>query len=287
MNSFKWALSIALLGALILTACQPVMPVEESPVARAFEEAPTATPYPELPGEVFIPAGEFQMGCDEENPADNCREVELPLHTVYLDDYYIDKFEVSNARYQACVESGVCERPTELYSRTREDYYGVPEFDDYPVVFVNWGMAQAFCEWEGKRLPTEAEWMKAARGPDDTRKYPWGNETPTCELSNHWAGSDGCLGDSMPVDSLPDGASPYGVHHMAGNVAEWVSDYYEDEYYSVSPLENPKGPETGSARTIMDGTFADTPTYSDVTVRTSFSPNVQYRWLGFRCAHSP
>ena len=111
--------------------------------------------------------------------------------------------------------------PTSKDSLTRLDYFASPEFVDYPVIYMDWFKAHDFCAWEGKRLPTEAEWMKAARGPDDTRKYPWGDDAPTCELAN-----GGCGGDTSAVGSYPEGASPYGVMDMAGNVGEWVNDWY-------------------------------------------------------------
>ena len=228
-----------------------------------------------------IPAGSFQMGCDPSNPAGSCQDDEQPLRTVTLDAYSIDKYEVTNARYQACVDAGACEPPQEAGSYTRDAYFGNPEFANYPVIQVTWHQATAFCAWEGARLPTEAEWEKAARGTDG-RMYPWGDQAPTQELANF----DKNVGDTTPVGSYPAGASPYGVMDMAGNVWEWVSDWYDSAYYSQSPTDNPQGPATGGSRVLRGGSWS---LDSDVrsTYRSYYSPS---RWSGyyggFRCARS-
>ncbi len=173
--------------------------------------------------------------------------VEAPQHTVYLDAYSIDKYEVANARYQACVDAGGCTAPHDPSSATRTSYYGNPDYAGYPVINVDWGQAETFCAWEGKRLPSEAEWEKAARGTDG-RIYPWGNQNPTCDLANGVVQGKRCVGDTSPVGSYAAGASPYGVMDMAGNVWEWVNDWYDENYYSHSPASNPPGPATGDTR---------------------------------------
>ena len=237
--------------------------------------------------EILIPAGSFQMGCDSSNPAENgCNNWwqtnELPLHTVTLDAYYIDKYEVTNARYKACVAAGGCTVPGSVDSSKRSPYYGTSTYADYPVLNVDWFQANAFCAWAGKRLPTEAEWEKAARGSSDTRKYPWGNSAPDCTKTNY----DSCVGDTSRVGSYPSGASPYGVMDMAGNVDEWVQDWYDSSYYSVSPSNNPQGPETGMYRVLRGGSWSYGDGFMRSADRGGAGPVGWYDDVGFRCVRS-
>ena len=251
--------------------------------------------------EILIPAGSFQMGCDSSNPAENgCNNWwqtnELPLHTVTLDAYYIDKYEVTNARYKACVAAGGCTVPGSVDSSKRSPYYGTSTYADYPVINVTWHQASAFCAWEGKRLPTEAEWEKAARGSSNTRKYPWGDEFDGnrlnfCDINceSDWkdeAYNDG-YADTAPVGSYPSGASPYGVMDMAGNVDEWVQDWYDSSYYSVSPSNNPQGPETGTYRVLRGGSWGYYDSYVRSAVRNDGIPVFWFfDFFGFRCVRS-
>ena len=235
--------------------------------------------------EILIPAGSFQMGCDSSNPAESCNSWEQPLHTVTLSAYSIDKYEVTNARYKACVAAGGCTVPGSVDSSKRSPYYGTSTYADYPVLNVDWFQANAFCAWAGKRLPTEAEWEKAARGSSDTRKYPWGNSAPDCTKTNY----DSCVGDTSRVGSYPSGASPYGVMDMAGNVDEWVQDWYDSSYYSVSPSNNPQGPETGTYRVLRGGSWVSFDFVGDVrsALRSGLPPRpLDLDSNGFRCVRS-
>jgi serine/threonine protein kinase len=226
---------------------------------------PTDTPPPSAkPTMVYVPAGEFIMGSDEGESH------EQPVHTVYLDAFYVDKYEVTNAQYRACVEAGACDTPKNT------TYYDNAGYAQHPVVYVTWDDADAYCRWAGKRLPTEAEWEKAARGTDG-RTYPWG-EGIDCEHAQY----SGCPGDTLPVGSKLAGASPYGVLDMAGNVYEWVADWYGQYYYSQSPARNPSGPDSGIMKAIRGGAWCVTQWNARCTYRGRYGYRDNH--VGFRCA---
>lgn len=224
----------------------------------------------------YIPAGEFTMGSELNNNA-------KPVHTVYLDAFWIDQTEVTNALYAKCVQSGSCQPPNPVSSQKHSNYFGNPQYDNYPVIFVTWEMSKTYCEWAERRLPTEAEWEKAARG-DDGRRYPWGNDSPVdrTNLSNY----DVLAGDTTPIGSYPNGASPYGALDMAGNVSEWVSDWYDASYYANSSPSNPPGPDLGRYHISRGGSwFAEE--YGIATWNRYIDTlGISRNSIGFRCAVS-
>jgi len=224
---------------------------------------------------VFVPEGEFLMGS---NPAKDPYfwGAEQPEHTVSLDSFWIYRTEVTQGMYAACAAEQACPKPLLINNPIAKEY-GDPAFVDYPVIMVTWTNALDYCHWAGGRLPTEAEWEKAARGTDG-RLFPWGNDPNITDRSFYNSSSP------KEVGSFPAGASPYGAYDMAGNVLEWVSDYFSSTYYQISPKENPKGPGPTSTRVIRGGAY-NQPDFSGLrtVARAGYNPVEGNTTIGFRC----
>jgi formylglycine-generating enzyme required for sulfatase activity len=220
---------------------------------------------------LLVPAGEFVMGSNDGNGD------EKPLHRLYLDDFYIDKYEVTNKLYAQFMQATRYEMPK---------YWKMNDLNgsNYPVVGVSWYDAQAYCAWAGKRLPTEAEWEKAARGIDG-RNYSWGNQWYVKNV-NSTGVMDG-YAYTAPVGSFEQGKSPYGVYDMIGNVWEWVSDWYDEHYYQRSPTRNPQGPDTGLLKVLRGGSWQTDSEYDRTTTRQTRAPTYEWKNIGFRCAKTP
>jgi len=280
---------IFLAGALWLAACGPASTpfpsstppptVEPSPVPIPATATPTLLPVA-LAGPqagtsmawfdgsllVYVPGGEFSMGLGYGD---------APLKTVSLDGYWIYTTEVTNKMYAQCVASGNCAPPAQELGTP---LYTHPDYGDYPVVGVTWDMANNYCQWIQAELPTEAQWEKAARGPSGN-DYPWGNDRPGCDLLNQ----KGCLGHTSGVNDYPAGRSPYGVLDMAGNVFEWVRDFYSPSAYDSMPLQNPAGPAAGTERVIRGSSFESEASQALSALRHYAPPSYHSRDLGFRC----
>jgi formylglycine-generating enzyme len=232
---------------------------------------------------VLIPSGPFTMGSHDGFPN------ERPEHTVTLDAYYIDRYEVTLNLYRKFLETEKHEFPPTW------DDEAATTVGDRPAVGMRWESAVAYCRWVGKRLPTEAEWEKAARGTDG-RRYPWGDMQPFIDIANYNRGmwvseaitlvavTSGLEGMSVRHGLKEGGKSPFGLFHMAGNAAEWVSDWYERDYYQKSPGKNPLGPASGEKRVLRGGSWADMPSALRVTARFSAKQDLEDRTIGFRCA---
>jgi serine/threonine-protein kinase len=206
---------------------------------------------------VYVPEGEFIFGTNRGSYSYSGMTAQFSSYDVFLDSFWVDKYEVTNQQYALCVEAGVCSPPYNAYSNTRYDYYTNPEYENYPVVNVDRGMAKVYCNWVGGRLPTEAEWEKAARGTDG-REFPWGNywsgEKPG-NFDDYQGVDENYNGDTMEVGSYPEGASPFGAMDMVGNVWEWVADWYHPAIFATEPSDNPSGPAYGEEHLIRGGSY--------------------------------
>jgi eukaryotic-like serine/threonine-protein kinase len=253
---------------------------------------------------LYVPAGEFTMGSDADDALAECQKFssdcqrsrytnEEPPHSVNIDDFWIDQTEVTNRMYAFCVEAGVCQEPMSTGSNTHSRYYGNAEFDNYPVIYVNWSMAKTYCEWVDRRLPTEAEWEKAARG-ENASVYPWGDtfdgslvnfcDTNCSSALTNKSFNDG-FADVAPVGSYPSGKSVYGALDMAGNVWEWVSSLYKP--YPYEATDGRENLDSSDTRVLRGGSWH----HFDYLVRSAdrdgLGPTYSLNFVGFRCSRSP
>lgn len=284
MNKFTGSLLfIILLLGITLSACGPA-PATATVVPPT--PVPNTTPVA-IDAMMLIPAGPFTMGASIDQVFAECKKfrddcerewytVEAPAHTVDLPDFYIDVYEVTNAGYKACETAGACQPPRINNSATHPDYYGNVEYNNYPVINVNWENARSYCEWRGARLPTESEWEKAARGTDG-RTYAWGEGLDTT-LTNYF---DSKIGDPMAVGSYETGKSPYGLYDMTGNVWEWTADWFEP-YPGGDPAGSTEYGQKG--RVLRGGGWLDPGNSLHATFRGGLNPEHSFGNIGFRCA---
>ncbi len=267
----QWDARLSFIMACVLAGSQRQ---HSPPIIRDIEQLRVINPLSRAEI-IYIPAGSFLMGTDGNDPFG--REEEFPLREVYLDAYWISSTPVTNAMYSRCVEAGVCKYN---YSTEKFPRYLDPRFADYPVVYVTWNSAQKFCQWTGGRLPTEAEWEKAARGTAGQR-YPWGDHGDRARQAN----VANVVGDTTKVGFFPKDISPYGVLDMGGNVREWVADWYDPYYYPSAPLSNPTGPEEGEKKVLRSAGWWDDEDFSRSASRRSHVPHSPGINRGFRCAY--
>ena len=257
----------------------PAKPDEKTRHPANGSSAPKATALPHLPAAItgrdgapmgLVPAGEFTMGSDEGD------DDEQPVHRVVLDPFYLDTFEVTNGRFAKFVAAIQSEPPWGFADQETPVLQA-----EQPVRWVNWLEAWGYCLWAGKRLPTEAEWEKAARGPEG-RLYPWGNDPPTAAHAVFGLKE----GDETvaPVGDHPQGRSPYGIHDLAGNLYEWVSDWYDDAFYAAAATRNPRGPVAGTTKVQRGGSYINQPYRLRSAFRTKGDPTEHDPHVGFRCA---
>ncbi|HSN03509.1 MAG TPA: SUMF1/EgtB/PvdO family nonheme iron enzyme [Nitrospira sp.] len=295
-RKWEWGINAVLvLAALLIMArmawgldVQDIV-VEWTPEGRQLAEKRVATIKPK-DDMVLVPAGEFIMGSDKKTDRVAYRS-ELPQRRVYLDAFEINKYEVTNLQYlKFILATG---RNPQIDWR-----YDGGNFQDtmthHPIMHVSWYDADAYCKWAGQRLPTEAEWEKAARG-EDGRINPWGKESAGLTRANFGrTGISGPVRDRperlllypplISVDKYDNAVSPYGTYQMMGNVSEWVADWYDQDYYKTAPDRNPKGPEKGTQKAFRGGGWMDSTTTMRAAMRNGTDPNTKINWMGFRCA---
>jgi len=240
---------------------------------KQSQDKPTLA-QPQEESMAVVPAGEFTMGSST-GDAD-----EQPAHQVYVDAFSMDKYEVTVRQYAAFLQATGIDPPSDWKMMNQ------PGHQKRPVANVDWADAAAYCKWAGKRLPTEAEWEKAARGTDG-RLYPWGNDPPTPRHANYGKTGLHNYGALAPVGTLEDGNSPYGIYDMAGNVWEWVSDWYDHDYYKNSPQQNPTGPSSGESKVLRGGSWDSDPQHLRSALRYFHRSAHRHKDYGFRCVKTP
>lgn len=296
-------LGVAVLFALVVRGSPQAQPTPSaapiltvvSPTQEAALPNPGDTRISPIDGmvEVYIPPGEYMMGSTALDPG--VRDDQMPQHPVSLAGFWLDRTEISNNMYSRCVEAGVCISPARLSSALRKNYYQNPDYAAYPVVWVTWYDATTYCKWVGRRLPNEAEWEMAARG-HDSLTYPWGDKLPTgahanfCDANCQMAGADKSVddgyADTAPNGAYPQGASSFKILELAGNVWEWVADWYGADYYAYSEKQNPIGPASGDWRVLRGGSFENNAYEIRAANRYQSAPDVASVTFGFRCAAS-
>jgi formylglycine-generating enzyme required for sulfatase activity/ABC-type branched-subunit amino acid transport system substrate-binding protein/Flp pilus assembly protein TadD/predicted Ser/Thr protein kinase len=280
--------AIAVAAALLLRTLSTAPPTPGRIPAEL--QAGTVWKWSDGSAMVYVPAGTFWMGTDENDPDANPDEG--PQHLVSLDAFWIDRTEVTNAQYERCVKDEGCSPPSETTAHIYGDYYGESAYDDYPVIHVRWEQANIYCAWAGKRLPTEAEWERAARGTDK-RIYPWGNEfdgtlanfcDDRCTFPQKDRAWDDGYASTAPVGSYEGGASPYGAWDMAGNMHEWTSSL--DWAYPYSATDGREDPEAPGPRVVRGGSLGCDPWNVRTALRHRLPPASIQIDLGFRCVQS-
>jgi formylglycine-generating enzyme required for sulfatase activity len=270
----KRTLAVVVCALIVLSGCSTDTPIPTPthlPVSTWIREKDGAVM-------VYVPAGEFWMGSDDGDPV--AFNDEKPRHKVYVNAFWIDQTEVTNAQYKKCVDASACSLPEKFRSDLRDTNYGNPEFSDCPVVYVTWHQARQYAEWVGGRLPTEAEWEYAARGSSGYI-YPWDNDPPNDSLLNY----DDSIAGTTPVGSYPDGASWCGALDMAGNVLEWTSSL--NEPYPYDATDGREAPEAKGLRVMRGGAFSFAAKYVRCAFRSVSSPNYRNYFIGFRVVASP
>lgn len=260
-----WYLFIALVIVIVMTAIVRTKPKENDVVPVKSSGVPVANPM------IAIPAGAFMMGSDKGGPN------ETPIRPVVLDAYEINQFEITQSQYEAFRKATGHRRALSRYIKNIEQFHDVNQ----PAIYVSWLDAEAFCNWSGARLPTEAEWEKAAKG-NTPQEWPWGDQAKSA-FANFLGDTDGSAYTSA-VGSFQMDQSSYGIYDMAGNAQEWVADWYDEFYYKMASNKNPRGPSMGEMKVLRGGSWNDSHIAGRVTARMKMVPDYRDTTVGFRCA---